>query len=64
MKGWKKFSSHTKFEVGDSPKVNFWHDLWCGDMTLKDAFPYLFGIACTKDASVAAHLEFSRGSTQ
>jgi hypothetical protein len=28
-----------------------------GTRTLKEAFLDLFGIACTKDASVAAHLE-------
>jgi hypothetical protein len=59
-----KFCSHTRFEVGDDSKVRFWHDLWCGDMALKDAFPVLFGIACANDASVAAHVEFSRGVIQ
>jgi hypothetical protein len=33
-------------------------------VALKEAFPYLFGIACTKDASVAGHLEFYGGSNQ
>lgn len=55
-----KFSSHTKFEVGE-----FWHDLWCcGNKTLKEAFSDLYGFACTKDAYVAAHLELSSGSNQ
>jgi hypothetical protein len=45
-------------------KVRFWHDLWCGDMTLKDAFSALFGIACDKDALVEAHIEFSGGAIQ
>jgi hypothetical protein len=30
-------------------------------MTLKEAFPDLYGIACSKDASGAAHLELSGG---
>jgi hypothetical protein len=60
--GWGKFSSYTGFEVGDGSKVKFWCDLWCGDMALKEVFPVLFGIACTKDASIAAHIELSRGS--
>jgi hypothetical protein len=34
-------------------RISFWHDLWCGDMVLKVAFPSLFGIACVKDAFVA-----------
>jgi hypothetical protein len=28
--------------VGDGSKV---HDLWCGDMALKDVFPYLVLLA-------------------
>jgi hypothetical protein len=45
--------------VGDGSKVRFWHDLWCGDTALKDAFPGLLGISCVTDASVATHMEFS-----
>jgi hypothetical protein len=37
MRGLGKFSNHTEFEVGDGSKVKFWHDLWCGNMALKDA---------------------------
>jgi hypothetical protein len=33
-------------------------------MVLKEAFPVLYGTACTKDASVAAHLEFAGGTNQ
>jgi hypothetical protein len=33
-------------------------------MTLKTAFPALFGIAVAKDASVANNLEFLGGSNQ
>jgi hypothetical protein len=31
-------------------------------MALKDAFPVLFGIACVKDAFVAAQVKFSGGA--
>ena len=31
----EKFSCHTRFEVGDSSKVRFWHDLWCGEWPLR-----------------------------
>ena len=58
-KGWRKFSSHIGFEVGEGSNASFWHDPWFGDMALKEAFPYLYGIACANDASVAAHLEIS-----
>ena len=35
-----------------------------GDKAPKEAFSVLFGIACVKDASIAAHLELSGGSSQ
>jgi hypothetical protein len=43
-----KFSSHTRLELGDGSKVRFWHDLWCGYMSLKRAFLGLYGIACAR----------------
>jgi len=52
------FSSYTRFEVGDRTKISFWHDLWVGNMTLKAAFPALFGIAAAKYAYVANNSEF------
>jgi len=42
----------------------FWHDLWCGDTVLREAFPVLVGIAGAKDASIAANLEFLSVSNQ
>jgi hypothetical protein len=45
-----------------TPRLEFWHDLWCGDMSLKETFLDLFGIACAKNASVAAHVKLSGGS--
>jgi hypothetical protein len=48
--------------VSDASKIRFWHDLWCGDQTLKVAFSELFNIVCFKDASVADHLQFSNDS--
>lgn len=56
------FSSHARFQVRDGFKIKLWHDLWCGDQTLKEAFSYLYSIACVKDASVAIHLELSNSS--
>jgi hypothetical protein len=40
--------------VENGSKVRFWHDLWCGDIALKNVFPDLFNIACAKDASIEA----------
>jgi hypothetical protein len=42
--------------VGDGTRIKIWHDLWVGNMTLKAAFPVLFGIIVAKDASVANNL--------
>jgi hypothetical protein len=42
----------------------FWDDMWCGLLPLKQAFPVLYGIACDKDAFVAAYLDFSSDSLQ
>jgi hypothetical protein len=62
-KGWGKVCSHTRFKVGDAPKLDF--GMTCGvGMTLKDAFPILFDIACAKDAPIEAHMELSRGDIQ
>lgn len=33
----------------DCTSVKFWHDLWCRDSLLKEAFPKLFGISRDKD---------------
>jgi hypothetical protein len=50
--------------VGDSFRISFWHDQWCGEAALKAAFPVLYGLACEKDASIAANLEFLDGFNQ
>jgi hypothetical protein len=50
--------------VGDGVRTEYWHDLWCGDMVLKEAFPVLFGIAWVQDASVADNMEILGGSIQ
>jgi len=48
-KGWREFSSHIKSEVGKGSKIRSWHDLWCGNQALKEAFPNLLNIAHVKD---------------
>lgn len=54
--GWSSFCSHTRFILGHVSRIRFWHDVWCGEMTLKEAFPVLYGIARDKDALVATHM--------
>jgi len=51
-------------KVGDGTRISFWHDLWVRNMTLKTAFPVLFGIAVANDASIVNNLEFLGGSNQ
>jgi hypothetical protein len=63
-KRWETLKGFTRHEVGDGTRISFWHDLWYGDMVLEVAFPILFGIACVKDASVAANLELLGGSNK
>jgi hypothetical protein len=62
--GWDFFSSFTRFDVGDGSRIKFWYDLWCGDTSLKVAFPNLFGIAQAQDASVVDNLVFLGGANQ
>jgi hypothetical protein len=63
-KGWEKFVGFSRFEVGGGARTKFWHDLWCGDSILKEAFPVLFGLARAKDASVANNVELVGGFNQ
>jgi hypothetical protein len=44
-RAWRLSFSHTRFELGDGLKIRFWNDVWCGEMTLKEAFPDLYNIA-------------------
>jgi hypothetical protein len=60
--GWENFSSHTRLVLGDGSWIRFWHDRWCGDMTLKEEFSVLYNIAREKDASVAANVDFLGGA--
>ena len=43
--GWALFAQNVRFEVGIGSKIRFWHDTWCGNQPLKQAFPSLFRIA-------------------
>jgi hypothetical protein len=63
-KGWETFFRFLRYEVGDGSSTRFWHDLWCGDTVLEEAFSDLFGIARVKDVSVADNMEILGGSIQ
>jgi hypothetical protein len=63
---------YTRFVLGDSSKISFWHDVWCEDQFLNVAFSEFFfffffffffkSIAFSRDATVADHLQLSNGS--
>ena len=42
--------------MGNGERVKFWHDKWCEDATLKEAFPDFFSITADKEAIVADFL--------
>jgi hypothetical protein len=60
-RGWGVFSSYLSFDVGDGSLISFWHDVWCGTQSLKDAFPELFRIARCKEARVLDNMQISNG---
>jgi hypothetical protein len=62
--GWQVFRSHFRFDPGDGSRISFWEDIWCGDRTLKEAFPLLFNLASLKGASIADNMERSNGVIQ
>jgi hypothetical protein len=63
-KGLSLFCNHTRFILGNGYWIKFWDDVWCRWMSLKEAFPVLYGIARDKDVLVAAHLVLESGSFQ
>ena len=50
------------FLEGEGTCVKLWHDIWCRDYSLKEAFPELYRLACSKEASVREILQFSNGN--
>jgi hypothetical protein len=41
QRGWEGFSRFISFGIGDGFHIRFWHDKWCGNQPLKEAFPEL-----------------------
>uniref|UniRef100_A0A2N9IJE2 Reverse transcriptase zinc-binding domain-containing protein n=1 Tax=Fagus sylvatica TaxID=28930 RepID=A0A2N9IJE2_FAGSY len=50
---WDHLFPFLSFKVGNGEKVQFWHDIWCGDRSLRVVYPGLFSIAGDRDASMA-----------
>ena len=49
MLGWTDFSAHLRYRVGRGDRVHLWHDRWCGDVLLKDSFPFPVLYACASN---------------
>jgi len=43
--------------VGNGKNTNFWHDKWCGQVSLKDKFPQLYEINLEQNCSVSFNKE-------
>jgi hypothetical protein len=63
-RGWRLFSSHTKFNPGDGSKIRFRDYVWCGGVILKEVFPGLYNIASAKEASIVDNMDFIGGTLQ
>ena len=51
-KDWEILYGNAKFLIGDSGRVCFWKDIWCGEEALCWSFPTLFNLVVHKDALV------------
>jgi hypothetical protein len=60
-RGWDLFAQNVRFEVGIGSKIRFWHDTWCGNQPLQQAFPSLFSIARYKEAWVKDNFIWRNG---
>ena len=59
--GWLNFSKLLRYDVGNGTRVKLWKHVWCGDCTLKDAFPYLYCLSRARDSSMAEVMCWSGG---
>ena len=51
--GWESFNAHFRYKVGIGDTVRLWHDKWCGDVILKEAFPMLYECASNQAATIS-----------
>jgi hypothetical protein len=61
-RGWYDFKQHVRYEVGNGSRILFWHDVWCGELPLKNVFLALFTIACAKEAWVEENMAIVNGA--
>ena len=49
---WEELRCRVHFMVGNGRRIKFWKDLWCEELTLKEAFPNLFRLTVNQDGWV------------
>jgi hypothetical protein len=49
-------------KVGNGGNTSFWHDVWCGLGTLREAFPRLFQLSLHPEATIKDFGEWENGS--
>ena len=59
LTGWDFFSHQVELVAGVGSRTRFWHDHWCGDVTLKNMFPVLYACSSSRNASLASCLTSS-----
>ncbi len=52
-----------RFDASNGSHIKFWHDVWCGEITLQYSFPDFFCIAQNRDALVAHYMQVRNDST-
>lgn len=61
MNGWDVFVRNTSMVVGNGRRVKFWEHILRGDVSLRDAFPNIYRLACDKEAKVQDYLLLRKG---
>ncbi|XP_042974721.1 uncharacterized protein LOC122306358 [Carya illinoinensis] len=54
--GWDDFLGNYRLKVERGTQIKFWHNIWCGDIALKNDFPSLYRIASYQGSSVADNM--------
>lgn len=57
----EEFCRFVRFDVSNGSNISLWHDVWCGDQSLKVALP-VFSISRFKEGLVANHLQLSKAT--
>ena len=56
MSGRDFIFQHVELVAGKGDRILFWHDIWCGETSLKTLFPVLFSCSSNKSASIESLL--------